>query len=207
MAKFYEQRWRATSACLATLMLVAACSSTPEDTEATGITQNSLLQEALNDNRVDPSQISILESSALDYGAYESAMNSAFKCSTDKGIEIQGIAPETTHGNTRLNYAIGTGNSGLSLESATALFDECYEKYAIYVDQYWQLAEPSAVAWQARRESALKEPLQACLKEIGQDVADDSSFQDLSARAAIIATPDDLDSDCFTQIGYDEWDG
>ncbi len=148
---------------------------------------------------MDQEQISILES-GVEFEDYELAMSRAYECMRDAGITVDVRGVRTYHGVAILDTATSSTNA------EAALVDHCYERHARYVDAYWQVSSPDAVAYAERRATTLKPLLQKCLTRKGIDWPVDASFEDLSALA--FGPQQDLrEFNCLDDIGYSDWDG
>jgi len=149
----------------------------------------------------DPSQIELFDDGVITYADYELAMNHFISCATDSGFQVPVTGTVSRGGVTVLNYTITPPRDG-----DIALADACYERYAYYVDSFWQTSSSDAIAFAERRAAALAAPLRQCLAGYGVDVAQDASFDELTA-AAIEHLSVNQQENCLSDIGYSSWEG
>jgi hypothetical protein len=151
------------------------------------------------DAGVDADQLEVLQSGEIGFEEYEAAMNRAYDCMREAGITVDLRGTKQYHGVTILDATTSTKAVGSGREA------DCYERHARYVDAYWQVESPDAVAYAARREVALRPALQQCLTDRGIDWPQDASFTELSDLAFGPGT--DPAANCLDEIGYSEWVG
>jgi hypothetical protein len=192
---------RAAVLLLAVVGGAAACSPAvvPDDAPSATLSPLESAADSARAGGADAAQVAVLESGTVEFEDYESAMNRAYECMRAGGVEVvvHGVTPH--HGVTVLDVAIE------SSPEADALADDCYHRHAEYVDAYWQVSSPDAVAYDERRAVALTPPLRQCLTEHDIDWPKDASFTELSNLAFGPGT--DPAANCLDEIGYSEWDG
>ncbi len=149
----------------------------------------------------DPSQIALFEDGAISYADYETAINRYASCARDAGYTVTIAGTRASQGVTVLNYtlAVPTGKT-------SDLADACYDKYAKFVDTYWQASSPDAIAFSDRREKVLKPQLHDCLVRYKVDVPDDASFDEL-VKSAVDHLQKDESQNCMVDVGYGTWQG
>jgi hypothetical protein len=196
---------RAVTAALLTAGLLGAMTACSAGTAApveTTSGETSALESAAAQARaagVDEDQLAILESGAVDLEEYEAAMNRAYDCMREAGATVDARGTKSYHGVTILDATTQ------ALDAGDAAVDDCYTRHALYVDSYWQVSSPGAVAYAERRAVALTPALRECLTGQGVDWPQDASFEELSN----LAFGPDLDpaSNCLERIGYPTWEG
>jgi hypothetical protein len=149
----------------------------------------------------DPSQIALFEDGAISYADYETAINRYASCARDAGYTVTIDGTRSSQGVTVLNYTLTVPTGKTS-----ALSDACYDKFAKFVDMYWQASSPDAIAFSDRREKALKPQLRDCLSKYKVDVPADASFDEL-IKAAVDHLQKDGSQNCMDDIGYGAWQG
>jgi len=150
--------------------------------------------------RVDDDQLELLESGTVTYEDYELAMNRAYDCMREAGVTVDIKGVKKYHGVTVLDATTQTADGD------PAISDDCYLRHARYVDAYWQVSSPDAIAYADRRADALKPLLRDCLTERGIDWPKDASFEELGNLAFDPAAAPD-ETNCLDEIGYSDWDG
>jgi hypothetical protein len=149
----------------------------------------------------DPSQIALFDDGAISYSDYETAINRYASCARDAGYPVTIGGTSIRQGVTVLDYTV-TVPTGMT----SALSDACYDKYAKFVDAYWQASSPDARAFSGRREKALGPQLRDCLNRYKVDVPADASFDEL-VKASVEHVQKDGSQDCMSDIGYGAWQG
>ncbi|GIG20910.1 hypothetical protein Cch01nite_16340 [Cellulomonas chitinilytica] len=199
-----RRRWPDALLLLTATGLVAvlsACSptSTPDAVPTSGLSPLEQSAASAREAGVDEAQLAILESGSVGFEDYELAMNRAYECMRAAGVDVDVRGVKPYHGVTILDVTIEGGGH------ADALAEDCYERHARYVDAYWQVSSPDAVAYAERRAVALKPALQQCLTDQDVDWPQDASFEELGNLAFGPGT--DPEQSCFEQIGYSQWEG
>jgi len=192
---------RAAALLLAVVGGVTACgpAATPDDPPATAVSPLESAAVSARAAGADPAQIAILESGTVAFEDYESAMNRAYECMRAGGVDVTVNGATPYHGVTVLDVAIESGGD------ADGIADDCYERHARFVDEYWQVSSPGAVDYDERRAVALKPLLQQCLTEHDIDWPQDASFTELGDLAFGPGT--DPAENCLDEVGYSVWDG
>lgn len=144
-------------------------------------------------------QVAVLESGEIAFEDYEAAMNRAYACMRDAGVTVDVVGVRSYHGVTVLDATM------VAPEGGDAVVDECYLEHARYVDAYWQVSSPDAVAYDERRATALKPLLRDCLTQRDVDWPADASFDEL-ARLALDPGAS-AEENCLDAVGYSTWDG
>ncbi len=178
---------------------VAACGSSA-DTSAAATSPVEAAAAQARESGAAQDQLDILESGEVTFEQYELAMNRAYECMREAGVTVDVKGVKKYHGVTVID-ATTQGD-----DEATAVADDCYLRHARFVDAYWQVSSPDAVAYADRRAAALKPLLQDCLTARGIDWPSDASFDDL-ANLAFDPAAMTGNSNCLDEIGYSEWDG
>lgn len=190
----------------ATMILSGCGSQAPEETSTgEGSALSGLLAEATAVG-ADQSQLDILSGTTVVFSDYESAMNSALTCMEEGGIPVTRNGPVKSNGVVRIDYSYPGEVDGFTAIQIYDLSEDCLDRYARFVDMYWQAESPEAVAFSERRATALRGPLEECLTGIGVDFSEDEGFYDLVSRALDVAQKDNS-SDCLTTINYSGWAG
>ena len=149
----------------------------------------------------DPSQIELFADGAISYADYETAMNRYVGCVRDVGYPATVNGTRVSQGVTVLNYDVP-----VPAGKSSDLADACYDKYAKFVDVYWQASSSDAIAFGDRREQALKLQLHDCLVRYKVDVPADASFDEL-IKSAVAHLQKVGSQNCMSDIGYGAWHG
>jgi len=181
---------------------LTACSTANDSSPAETTAETSPLESSAAQARaagVDEAQLAVLESGAVEFEDYETAMNRAYDCMREAGATVDVRGTKSYHGVTVIDATTQ------ALDAGDAAVDDCYTRHALYVDSYWQVSSPDAVAYAERRAVALTPALRECLTGQGVDWPRDASFEELSN----LAFGPDLDpaSNCLERIGYPTWEG
>jgi hypothetical protein len=202
--------WRAlqgrprVAAALLVLVTLTACSDEPEGNTADSAAMLAGSLAEAEAAGADQSQIDALEGDTVDFATYQAAMNRAMSCMSDAGLEVTNVETARRHGQDQVMYNWSAGTMDESEALTTA--DDCYLRYAQYVDQFWQSGTVATLDYDDRRADALRDPLYDCLVGIDADVAADASAAELVGTAAQLTT-DDPSSDCLTIVAWDTWEG
>lgn len=194
-----------TLARAATILAIAAalagCSSSTPSAPAATADAVAGGMAAAKAAGADPSQVELFADGAISYADYETAINRYASCARDAGYTVTIAGTRASQGVTVLNYtlAVPTGKT-------PDLADACYDKYAKFVDTYWQASSPDAIAFSDRREKALKLQLRDCLARYKVDVPDDASFDEL-VKSAVDHLQKDESQNCMVDVGYGTWQG
>jgi len=194
-----------TLARAATILGIAAalagCSSSTPSAPATSVDVVAGGMAEAKAAGADPSQIELFADGAISYSDYETAINRYAACARDAGYTVTITGTRASQGVTVLNYAVAVP-TGKTIDLA----DACYDKYAKFVDKYWQASSPDAIAFSDRRENALRPQLHDCLVRYKVDVPDDASFDEL-VKSAVDHLQKDESQNCMVDIGYGTWQG
>lgn len=153
---------------------------------------------------VDATQVEVLSGDEVTFAQYRAAVDRALGCMQEAGMEV--VEQDVTRWNGRdlVTYAVGSG--ALPEDQGVTVQDDCYERYARYVDEFWQTSTPDGLAYEERRASALRAPLVQCLDAYAADVPEQASFRELVVLASDHAQAQP-DQDCLDDVGYATWDG
>lgn len=149
----------------------------------------------------DPEQIAVLADGVVTYDEYEQSLERAFACMREAGSTVTVSAPKQQNGVTVLPYTF-TAADDAQRDAA----DACFLRYADFVDTYWQVGSPGAVAFEERRSAALLPALRECLDEHEVDWAEDETFDELVSKGATKPS-DPVQFNCMAEIGYAKWSG
>jgi len=198
--------WAARVVAATTTLVLTACAGAGPAADPEPPPPASLVESA-RDGGAGPDQLAELEDD-VTYAEYETAMNRAFECMRAAGLAVTVTGTGRQNGTTVLRYTVSgtTAATDLAGSAGQELQDACYVREARFVDMFWQTQSEEALAWSARQEAALAQPLRDCLVADGTDVPGDASFLDL-VHAASDLTARDPSSDCMGDIGYSSWDG
>jgi hypothetical protein len=153
---------------------------------------------------VDESQIEVLQADEVTFAQYQGAIGRSLDCMQDAGMQVVTNDVIRQNGKDLVSYAVAAGT--LADSEAVDVQDECYARYARYVDEFWQMSTPEALAYEERRADALRDPLAECLTGYGVDVPADASFRDLLVLDAQHAQVQQ-DQSCYDDLGISTWEG
>ena len=190
------------AACL-TVIAVVGCSENVELQDRTAdfdVVASTLT--SMRDAKADPSQIAVFEDGEVTYEEYEGAINRALDCMRDAGLTVEVLGTKQHNGVTMIEYTAG----GEVTSGPKTAVDDCYHQFAEYVDGFWQVSSPDAVAYEAARNVAMQPLLEACLVKLGEDIVPGTSTVEMIQTTAKAGRGSEL-SDCLGEIGYQEWSG
>lgn len=153
---------------------------------------------------VDATQIETLSGPEVTFAQYQAAVDRALRCMQDAGMRVVQQDVARWNGRDLVTYAVGSGS--LPEDQALTVQDDCYERYARYVDEFWQTSTPDGLAYEERRAGALRAPLVQCLDAHAVDVPEQASFRELVVLAGDHAQAQP-DQDCLDDVGYATWEG
>lgn len=148
-----------------------------------------------------PEQIAVLADGVVTYDEYEQSLERAFACMRDAGSTVNVSAPKQLNGVTVLPFTFSAAD-----DAQRDAADACFLRHAEFVDTYWQVGSPDAVAFEERRSAALLPALRECLDEHGVDWAEDETFEDLVSKS-VTKPSDPVQFNCMAEIGYMKWSG
>jgi hypothetical protein len=204
MSNDVQQQCRRLAAALLVLATLTACS---DETESNTEHSAELLAGSLAEAKaagVEQSQLDALSGDGIDFATYQAAMNRAMSCMSDAGLEVTNVETSRRHGQDQVMYNWGAGT--LDEAEAMTTADDCYLRYAQFVDQFWQTGTMTTLDYNDRRAEALRDPLHDCLVGYGADIADNSSTDELERLAAQHVTGNEAE-DCLNDLGWDTWEG
>ncbi|MBX6370901.1 MAG: hypothetical protein IRZ02_01410 [Acidothermus sp.] len=196
-------------AAVVSLVVLVGCGGSRAPHHHQMLTPQEALQEMLREAKAahaDESQIAILSKGEVTYADYESAMNRYFDCLRSSGYTVLIHGTKKFNGVTVIDYVLqglpgGQGPSSREQDPTT----KCYERYAEFVDGYWQANSPDAYAFEQRREKALAPALRSCLRDHQVDVPADASFVEMIALDGHLSMRTKFS--CMMAIGYQDWQG
>lgn len=153
---------------------------------------------------VDQTQIDALSGKSVTFEQYKGSVDRALDCMRTAGLQIVSNEIARYNGQDVVSYTVASGS--VADDQAQTVNGDCYKKFAQYVDQFWQTSTVQELDYDARRTTALREPLAACLDKYGVDVVDHPSFHDLVV-AASQHVQSKQDEDCLNDVGYSTWEG
>jgi hypothetical protein len=195
--------------------VISACSAPSEEATVEARSAEALagiLAEAQETVGVDQSQIDILQSTEITFDQYQQAVHRHLTCMEDAGFptyrpgsaERGGPIVERRNGQEILTWGFVVDND--ETERVETIAAACSLRYLQFVDTYWQAFTPDTLAFNARLETALREPLFECLVDRELDVLDTAPFDDLWFIA--ITQPDVAGQEnCLDVVGYSTWNG
>ncbi len=189
----------------AVVVLVAGCSgngdgtSVPLSSAVPGEGIPGLYEEA-EAAGADESQLAALADAVITFGEYEAAMQQAFACIRDAGVEVVELGTHEPQGFPVLNYARAASAPGLTEAEIAAATEDCMVRFGKFVDIAWQIYSDQSVEAADARWDRVRAPLLECLSAAGEDLPPDVSRTEMLAASQQVMDRGGVD--CLTEADF-----
>lgn len=156
-------------------------------------------QAGASQDQLDIIAASAAEGRSIEFAEYEAAYFTFASCMEAAGLRVDGPLAQQIHGQTVLNYGIGS-SPDFTEEQMFGVHDQCRNEHFGFIDEAYQ-SQPAAEEFIDATFDRLRPQLLECLRGYGARLPDDALPDEFStAQREVVGLHGDK-ADCFEITG------